>query len=1051
MKAQFLKMAGVNSEDEFYNMFPTEESFFQAYPEARNYANGGATYPYPGQATADQFFNYGMQGKGAGAQIPVETYYAYGGSSNGPLGYFEDGGMGQNSSPFNYGAFPAFAQKGNQVQGGGIDAATGTIKDNFLAAIQKNVNKAMLDQETEQALEMNQEMMPQLIAQYGAEAGSMFMPNMYNQDMFEDRYNQLNQENADSTRNMMGLAKFFTNNLINRKLDSITEQQKRDEQMKSELGTDAQTVPEFNSIPDNMAKYGGSLKKYQTGSQTEDPFLAQIQKMQADLAKEKLKAKTDAEQAKLTALKNAVNTAIKNYNVAVIPFGDWKSSRELGLGITDQPTNIASKEVRAQEIVNAYNAYNNYAKSIGASTTPTPTTPATETKPAAKTTTPGGQVYDSSYGVYYTPIKSQAEYQRELLKANKTPEDLARQNAWAISKENKTYQTQSQTGDLQAPAAAPDTPTPAKAPAKPAPKAPAPQAKPKVDTIIVDEYFKKGGNKFDKGGVVKIEQSKQTNHVRTTYEDGTIEITDEAGNIISTTTAAKKEGVPPMSYKPDMNPILGETHSQWAGRNGIPGGGWNGAALANKVWDGKQWVDPAGTTTPAATTGEMSPEEKAVRDFAIAKGQNPDEVWQNYQMITSSYGTMGAGTQQPYGYGVSTMVPYRYKHRGYGSIGWDRGYVPEVGDLAAMQEQANRMGYEFYGKSRPTLFGGRKVVIKTKYNPSTGKVERAPEVENEAPKTPSPTWGVNQQAPSPLLTDMDRYNLDKEQAIKEGQEYANQQAYNEMIQAGIDPVAQARLLTPIESTMQPENVEEPTLEQIYRPTKKHGGLHRFLPKHQVLGETGFKFDNLDINIPIMDTFHDIKTGLTSIKDFKQQRADARREKRGTDEKAVWKTGPSPYAADTVLTGMSALTNIAKGKERKALEEQMATGKLADNLFTSVEKKRGDYVPTGQEYGMFRPDQTTPIFDTGYDRGYANRPTYSYDRGGSIAYSDWSQTPVNGYYGIPTGEMSMYSQWTQAPVRMQQGGVMSEDGIEMELTPEEIEYITQMGGQVEFLD
>ena len=463
------------------------------------------------------------------------------------------------------------------------------------------------------------------------------------------------------------------------------------------------------------------------------------------------------------------------------------------------PANTVTKQKDIQNIANAYNAYKNYAAFIG----------------------------------QFTPIQNDDEYYALMNKPNKTYEELKKFNDYKPNVDyytwSKSKKSSSNTPETPASASAPTTPAeapaipalePAKAPATP--KAPAPQAKPKVDTIMVDEYFKKGGNKFDKGGVVKSEKSKQTNHVRTTYEDGTVEITDEAGNIISTTTAAKKEGVPPMSYKPDMNPILGETHSQWAGRNSIPGGGWNGAALANKVWDGKQWVDPAGTTTPAATTGEMSAEEKAVRDFAIAKGQNPDEVWQNYQMITSSYGTMGAGTQQPYGYGVSGMVPYRYKHRGYGPIGWDRGYVPGVGDLAAMQEQANRMGYEFYGKSRPTLFGGRKVVIKTKYNPSTGKVERAPEVENEAPAFTEPTTN------------------------------------NEPVR---------------------EDFTVPRLE--VAEGFKQGGLTRFLPKAQagmMTPKGTFAFDNLDINIPIMDTFHDIKTGLTSIKDFKQQRADARREK-----------------------------------------------------------------------------------------------------------------------------------------------------------------------------
>jgi hypothetical protein len=41
MKDKFLQMAGVNSEEEFYSMFPTEEAFFQAYPEARQMKKGG--------------------------------------------------------------------------------------------------------------------------------------------------------------------------------------------------------------------------------------------------------------------------------------------------------------------------------------------------------------------------------------------------------------------------------------------------------------------------------------------------------------------------------------------------------------------------------------------------------------------------------------------------------------------------------------------------------------------------------------------------------------------------------------------------------------------------------------------------------------------------------------------------------------------------------------------------------------------------------------------------------------------------------------------------
>ena len=45
MKAQFLKIAGVKSEREFYQRFPTEESFFKAFPEALKSAQRGITIP----------------------------------------------------------------------------------------------------------------------------------------------------------------------------------------------------------------------------------------------------------------------------------------------------------------------------------------------------------------------------------------------------------------------------------------------------------------------------------------------------------------------------------------------------------------------------------------------------------------------------------------------------------------------------------------------------------------------------------------------------------------------------------------------------------------------------------------------------------------------------------------------------------------------------------------------------------------------------------------------------------------------------------------------
>lgn len=48
MKDKFLKMAGVKSEQEFYKKYPTEDAFFQAYPQAVEMKSGGNVPTNPG-------------------------------------------------------------------------------------------------------------------------------------------------------------------------------------------------------------------------------------------------------------------------------------------------------------------------------------------------------------------------------------------------------------------------------------------------------------------------------------------------------------------------------------------------------------------------------------------------------------------------------------------------------------------------------------------------------------------------------------------------------------------------------------------------------------------------------------------------------------------------------------------------------------------------------------------------------------------------------------------------------------------------------------------
>lgn len=90
MKKQFLKIAGVKTEQEFYDKYPSEEAFFEAHPNAlKQLAGGGEAYPQT--ATMDNFFSYG---------VPVPpTYYAHGGAF--PMAQSEE----QFFSPF-YGNVP---------------------------------------------------------------------------------------------------------------------------------------------------------------------------------------------------------------------------------------------------------------------------------------------------------------------------------------------------------------------------------------------------------------------------------------------------------------------------------------------------------------------------------------------------------------------------------------------------------------------------------------------------------------------------------------------------------------------------------------------------------------------------------------------------------------------------------------------------------------------------------------------------------------------------------------------------------------------------------
>lgn len=82
MKDKFLKIAGVKSEKEFYSMFPTEEAFFQTYPEARQMKKGGNVPTNPelySRVKAEAKSKFDRWPSAYGSAWLVKTYKSRGG------------------------------------------------------------------------------------------------------------------------------------------------------------------------------------------------------------------------------------------------------------------------------------------------------------------------------------------------------------------------------------------------------------------------------------------------------------------------------------------------------------------------------------------------------------------------------------------------------------------------------------------------------------------------------------------------------------------------------------------------------------------------------------------------------------------------------------------------------------------------------------------------------------------------------------------------------------------------------------------------------------
>ena len=137
MKDKFLKMAGVKSEKEFYKMFPTEEAFFKAYPQAVEMKKGGNVPTNPelySRVKSEAKSKFDRWPSAYGSAWLVKTYKSRGG------GYrkAQTGGGLQDQEIFQYpnydGNMAAYYQKMNEDRANNPMSAIGDFVGNAAMA-----------------------------------------------------------------------------------------------------------------------------------------------------------------------------------------------------------------------------------------------------------------------------------------------------------------------------------------------------------------------------------------------------------------------------------------------------------------------------------------------------------------------------------------------------------------------------------------------------------------------------------------------------------------------------------------------------------------------------------------------------------------------------------------------------------------------------------------------------------------------------------------------------------------------------------------------------
>ena len=417
----------------------------------------------------------------------------------------------------------------------------------------------------------------------------------------------------------------------------------------------------------------------------------------------------------------------------------------------------------------------------------------------------------------------------------------------------------------------------------------------------------------------------------------------------------------------------------------------------------------ATTTNPPSTTTSTTAQtdiEKAVRLLAESKGLDPDEIWKNYQAGPTNTNTNRGYSGYPVKIKGKTWDPatgnrtgkikinpayggYNMRSGADGNNSYSSGFMPNAVEIQAMQDQANAKGYNITPTwDKTPLFGRKRLTIEMRTNPDTG-VKTPVIVPAVAPAVVPPT--ATNSLSSDAISDIKMKNLKENKNLNfdnTGASTTHSGLFN------FDNTG-----SPIQGS------------SLYN--------HGFLRKHQTDGNTDSE-----------------KGDLIGKFTYKEKR----------------NKNPNPFAADYMMAGMGVAESALNKMNDPRLRDQLAYSQEAGQQYDSVGKDMGDYVPDGQYYGGFRPNEMTPTFDTGYEPGNAAGDYGNYSKqGGPISpYSYPSQIPFMQGNGN-SRNMSMYSGWSQRPVMQYGGGYQQDMDDAMYLDEDEINQILAMGGQIEYLD